>query len=99
VHFVSRGFRGRRRPDLDPSRLPPGQYVTDDFPVLSAGSTPHTPLQEWTLSIQADGAAAGRWSWEEFRALPSETVTVDVQCVTKWSKLDTVWEGSRSTRS
>jgi DMSO/TMAO reductase YedYZ molybdopterin-dependent catalytic subunit len=93
VHFVSRGFRGRRRPDLDPSRLPPGQYVTDDFPVLSAGSTPHTPLQEWTLSIQADGAAAGRWSWEEFRALPSETVTVDVQCVTKWSKLDTVWEG------
>ena len=52
MSFVSRGFRGRRRdPDADPSRVPPGQYVTDDFPVLSAGPTPHTPTEEWTFSI------------------------------------------------
>jgi DMSO/TMAO reductase YedYZ molybdopterin-dependent catalytic subunit len=91
--FVSRGFRGRRRPaDSDQSRVPPGQYVTDDFPVLSAGPTPHTPLEDWTFSI-VDGEQRTNWTWEEFRALPSETVTVDIHCVTRWSKLDTTWEG------
>jgi DMSO/TMAO reductase YedYZ molybdopterin-dependent catalytic subunit len=90
--FVSRGFRGRRRPEADASRVPPGQYVTEDFPVLSAGPTPHTPLDEWTFSI-VDGDARTSWTWEEFRALPSETVTVDIHCVTRWSKLDTAWEG------
>jgi DMSO/TMAO reductase YedYZ molybdopterin-dependent catalytic subunit len=91
--FVSRGFRGRRRaPDAEPSRVPPGQYLTDDFPVLSAGPTPHTPLDEWTFSI-VDGDSRKTWTWEEFRALPTETVTVDVHCVTRWSKLDTTWEG------
>jgi DMSO/TMAO reductase YedYZ molybdopterin-dependent catalytic subunit len=91
--FVSRGFRGRRRAaDAAPNRVPPGQYVTDDFPVLSAGPTPHTPLDEWTFSIVA-GEEEKTWTWEEFRALPSETVTVDVHCVTRWSKLDTRWEG------
>jgi DMSO/TMAO reductase YedYZ molybdopterin-dependent catalytic subunit len=93
VSFVSRGFRGRRRSDVPTDRVPPGQYVTDDFPVLSAGPTPHTPLDEWSFSIDVDGEVAGRWSWEEFRALPSEQVTVDIHCVTKWSKLDTTWEG------
>jgi DMSO/TMAO reductase YedYZ molybdopterin-dependent catalytic subunit len=91
--FVSRGFRGRRREgDADSNRVPPGQYVTEDFPVLSAGPTPHTPLDEWTFSIVA-GEPRKTWTWEEFRALPSETVTVDVHCVTRWSKLDTTWEG------
>jgi DMSO/TMAO reductase YedYZ molybdopterin-dependent catalytic subunit len=72
-------------------RVPPGQYVTDDFPVLSAGPTPHTPLDQWSFSI--DGACTPTtWTWEEFRALPSETVTVDIHCVTRWSKLDTAWE-------
>jgi DMSO/TMAO reductase YedYZ molybdopterin-dependent catalytic subunit len=93
MSFVSRGFRRRRRDlDVDPSRVPPGQYVTHDFPVLSAGPTPHTPLAEWTFSIVA-GDSTKSWSWEEFRALPSETVTADVHCVTRWSKLDTTWEG------
>jgi DMSO/TMAO reductase YedYZ molybdopterin-dependent catalytic subunit len=91
--FVSRGFRGRRRPaDADTQRVPPGQYVTEDFPVLSAGPTPHTPLEEWTFSV-VDGDERTSWTWEEFRALPSETVTVDIHCVTRWSKLDTTWEG------
>ena len=87
----SRGFRGKRR-EGPPDRVPPGQYLTDDFPVLSAGPTPHTPLDEWTFSIRG-GAEPVSWTWDEFRALPSETLTVDIHCVTKWSKLDTVWEG------
>jgi DMSO/TMAO reductase YedYZ molybdopterin-dependent catalytic subunit len=90
---VSRGFRGRRRPEVDASRLPPGQYLTPDFPVLSAGPTPHTPLDKWSLSIDGAVDAARAWSWEELLALPSETFTVDVHCVTKWSKLDTTWTG------
>ena len=89
---VSRGFRGRRA-DVDPARVPPGQYVTADFPVLSAGPTPRTPLDEWSFTIAGAVDEPRSWSWEEFRALPSQTVTVDIHCVTKWSKLDTTWSG------
>jgi DMSO/TMAO reductase YedYZ molybdopterin-dependent catalytic subunit len=91
--LISRGFRGRRRTDVDPGRLPPGQYVTGDFPVLSAGPTPHTPLAEWTFEIRGAVDQPASWTWDEFLALPSETPTVDVHCVTKWSKLDTAWRG------
>src|SRR5919205_4612669 len=90
--IVSRGFHGRGRGD-DSGRLPPGQYVTGDFPVLSAGPTPHTPLERWDFSIGGEVDEPRRWTWEEFLALPSEEVTVDIHCVTKWSKLDTVWHG------
>jgi DMSO/TMAO reductase YedYZ molybdopterin-dependent catalytic subunit len=90
---ISRGFRGRRASEVDPSRVPPGQYVTHDFPVLSAGPTPHTQLSEWTFTIRGAVDEPRSWTWDEFRSLPSETVTVDIHCVTKWSKLDTVWEG------
>ena len=89
----SRGFRGRRRADVDPARLPPGQYVTTDFPVLSAGPTPRTPLGEWSFTIGGSVAEGRSWTWEEFTALPSETVTADIHCVTKWSKFDTNWAG------
>jgi DMSO/TMAO reductase YedYZ molybdopterin-dependent catalytic subunit len=62
--------------------------------VLSAGPTPHTPLDQWSFTIgSTTGEELARWRWDEFRALPSETVTVDIHCVTKWSKLDTTWEG------
>ncbi len=90
---VSRGFHGRRRTDVDPSRLPPGQYVVEDFPVLSAGPTPQTPLDEWSFTIKGAVDTERTWSWEEFLALPSETFTVDIHCVTKWSKLGTTWTG------
>jgi DMSO/TMAO reductase YedYZ molybdopterin-dependent catalytic subunit len=73
--------------------VPPGQYVETDFPVLSAGPTPRTPLDEWSFTIAGAVDEPRSWSWEEFRALPSETVTVDIHCVTKWSKLDTTWSG------
>ena len=89
---ISRGFRGRR-PQVDPTRLPPGQYVTTDFPVLSAGPTPHTPLDEWTFTIRGAVDERVSWTWEELLALPAETPTVDIHCVTKWSKLDTTWKG------
>jgi DMSO/TMAO reductase YedYZ molybdopterin-dependent catalytic subunit len=89
---ISRGFRGRR-PQVDPTRLPPGQYVTTDFPVLSAGPTPHTPPDEWTFTIRGAVDERVSWTWEELLALPAETPTVDIHCVTKWSKLDTTWKG------
>ena len=90
---ISRGFRGRPRRDVDPARVPPGQYVVEDFPVLSAGPTPHTPLPEWSFTIGGAVQAPVSWTWEEFLALPSETITVDIHCVTKWSKLATGWTG------
>jgi DMSO/TMAO reductase YedYZ molybdopterin-dependent catalytic subunit len=91
---ISRGFRGRRRiPAGEAGRLPPGQYLTGGFPVLSAGPTPHTPLADWTFSITRSGATAGSWTWPEFQALPAENVTVDIHCVTRWSKFDTGWRG------
>jgi len=67
--------------------------VTDDFPVLSAGPTPHQPLDSWSFSIDGAVDKSVTWSWQELLALPSETITVDIHCVTKWSKLDTVWTG------
>ena len=91
--LISRGFRGRRRRDIDPARIPPGQYVVDDFPVLSAGPTPRTPLEEWTFTIEGAVDERLSWTWERFNALPTETFTVDIHCVTKWSKLDTTWTG------
>src|SRR5881227_1293784 len=89
--LISRGFHGRRS-EGPSDRIPPGQHLVDDFPVLSAGPTPHTPLEQWTFSIEG-GAEPVSWTWEEFQALPSEEISVDIHCVTKWSKLDTAWEG------
>jgi DMSO/TMAO reductase YedYZ molybdopterin-dependent catalytic subunit len=74
-------------------RVPPGQYVTQDFPVLSAGPTPHTPLPKWTFSIKQGGGTLKSWTWEQFQALPLADVTVDIHCVTRWTKLDTRWRG------
>jgi DMSO/TMAO reductase YedYZ molybdopterin-dependent catalytic subunit len=90
---ISRGFHGRRRPDVDPARVPPGQYVTQDFPVLSYGPTPRVDLDEWSFTISGLVDEPVSWTWPEMLALPSETFTVDIHCVTKWSKLDTTWTG------
>ena len=93
MSFISRGFKGKRRDTASSSRVPPGQHVVNDFPVLSAGPTPRVPLSEWTFSIVGEVDEPKVWTWEEFRKLPSESVTVDIHCVTKWSKLDTTWTG------
>jgi DMSO/TMAO reductase YedYZ molybdopterin-dependent catalytic subunit len=90
---ISRGFRGRPRHEVDPARVPPGQYVVNDFPVLSAGPTPRTQLDEWSFTLDGAVDRAVSWPWAEFVKLPSETFTVDIHCVTKWSKLDTSWTG------
>ncbi len=89
--IVSPGFSGRRRPSA--AALPPGQYLTDDFPVLSAGPTPRIPVDRWQLTIETETGARHDWSWSQLLALPGETVTVDLHCVTKWSKLGTTWQG------
>ncbi len=91
--FVSRGFRGRRKPGDESGRIPPGQYLERGFPVLSAGPTPHTPLAAWDFSLLGEVDPPKRWTWEAFRALPHKMVTADIHCVTKWSKPDTHWEG------
>jgi DMSO/TMAO reductase YedYZ molybdopterin-dependent catalytic subunit len=93
MSHVSRGFFGRRRQSEPAGRVPPGQYLTPGFPVLSAGPTPHVETAEWRLEVTGEIDAPLGWSWEELQALPSEDVTVDIHCVTKWSKLDTSWTG------
>src|SRR5262249_21298381 len=89
--IISRGFSGR--PRAADVKLPPGQYLTTDFPVLSAGPTPHVSLDEWEFTIDDGTDVLRRWDWKSFRDLPAETITVDLHCVTRWSKFGTHWEG------
>jgi DMSO/TMAO reductase YedYZ molybdopterin-dependent catalytic subunit len=89
---ISRGFQGRRS-QVDSARVPPGQHVVEEFPVLSVGSTPHTLLDAGTFQISGALDRPVSWTWEELLALPAETPTVDIHCVTAWSKLDTTWMG------
>jgi DMSO/TMAO reductase YedYZ molybdopterin-dependent catalytic subunit len=91
--FVSRGFSRRHAADAPSDRIPPGQYETRDFPVLSAGPTPHVADADWRMEIVGQVDRPRAWTWQEFLALPSEDVTVDIHCVTKWTKLDTAWRG------
>ena len=92
--FVSRGFGGRRRSEEEyGERLPPGQYVERDWPVLTAGPTPRVDPEEWSFTIDGMVTNARTWSASEFRALPSETITRDIHCVTKWSKFDATFGG------
>ena len=87
---VTRGFTGRGHTD---PKLPPGQYLTEDFPVLSAGPTPRIDLNKWQFTVVTEAGGRHTWNWQELLALPSEDVTVDIHCVTKWSKLGTRWRG------
>jgi len=92
--FVSRGFVGRRQPPGDEaSRIPPGQYLTRDFPVLSAGPTPSIQPSDWSFTIDGLVDEPITWTWDEFQALLRQDWTVDISCVTKWTKLDTHWTG------
>lgn len=91
--FISRGFVGKRRGTAPANRVPPGQYVTDDFPVLSAGPTPRVQLDQWRFTIEQLGNESASWSWKEFLQLPAQEFVADIHCVTKWSKLDTHWQG------
>lgn len=91
--MISRGFLGRR-PGADvQKRLPPGQYLVKDFPVFSAGPTPRTSSERWSFTLEGLVASPVTWTWEQFLKLPSQEFTVDIHCVTKWSKLDMKWYG------
>ncbi len=90
---ISRGFFRRRPVDAKANRIPPGQHLTSDFPVLSAGPTPKTDLKSWTFSLREGRDQLGHWTWVEFEALPQTEQRRDIHCVTTWSKLDTNWRG------
>jgi DMSO/TMAO reductase YedYZ molybdopterin-dependent catalytic subunit len=89
--IISSGFRGRR--NKDQPGLPPGQYLTEGFPVLSAGPTPRITTAEWEFKLTTESGDVRSWSWEEFQNLPQEEFTVDIHCVTSWSKFGTRWKG------
>ncbi|MEV6790831.1 molybdopterin-dependent oxidoreductase [Streptomyces sp. NPDC051320] len=89
--IISRGFHGRRPPVG--TKLPPGQYETTGFPVLSAGPTPRVKRDEWELSVRTETGEQRTWDWAGLTALPVESPTVDLHCVTKWSKFGTEWRG------
>jgi DMSO/TMAO reductase YedYZ molybdopterin-dependent catalytic subunit len=91
--FVSRGFTGRRRQPGRAERIPPGQYLVNDFPVLSAGPTPRIRTEDWRFGIEGLVRQAVSWSWEEFLKLPTKEYVVDISCVTKWTHLDMKWLG------
>ncbi|KQR38242.1 molybdopterin-dependent oxidoreductase [Microbacterium sp. Leaf159] len=88
---ISRGFGARRRESDD--RLPPGQYLTADFPVLSAGPTPRVQTDTWEFAIVGLDGIRLTWSWEQLHELPIDDITTDIHCVTRWSKLGTRWRG------
>jgi DMSO/TMAO reductase YedYZ molybdopterin-dependent catalytic subunit len=90
MSFITRGFTGGGR-ERDP-RLPPGQTLVADWPVLSAGPTPDVSTDDWTFSIRTETGLT-TWTWEELLALGVEDVTVDIHCVTHWTKLDMDWRG------
>ena len=89
----TRGFTGRRPTQAAAQRLPPGQYQTDDFPVLSMGPTPQVRPSDWRFTLHDGPRPLASFTWDEFEALPRTRWRGDIHCVTKWSKFDTVWEG------
>ena len=90
--MVTRGFTGRGSGDQS-DRIPPGQHLVEDFPVLSAGPTPRVEPSDWKFTVKIGPKPVKTWNWGEFHTLPKTQVTKDIHCVTSWSKLDTVWEG------
>ena len=92
------GQRGRKQAEklgIDPARVPPGQYLTERFPVLTVGPNPKYDLASWDLTVFGQVERDVTLSWDELNALPQHDVTLDIHCVTRWSKLDTTWTGVR----
>jgi DMSO/TMAO reductase YedYZ molybdopterin-dependent catalytic subunit len=91
LDFRSRKTRVDREKYGD--RLPPGQRVVSGWPVFTHGDTPRIDLKEWRFRVWGEVEEEVTFTWEEFMALPKATITVDIHCVTQWSKMDTTWEG------
>ncbi len=90
---ITRGFTGKQREQTESRRLPPGQALTTDFPVLSAGPTPQVNIENWSFTLKHGPRPIAKWSWTEFNRLPQSKLTRDIHCVTTWSKFDTDWQG------
>lgn len=90
---TTRGFSGKRPADGIGERLPPGQYLTEDFPILSAGPVPRVALENWRFTVKDGVRPVASWNWEAFNQLPKTKLTRDIHCVTKWSKFNTAWSG------
>ncbi len=93
--MATRGFMGRRPDSAAAKRLPPGQFETDDFPVLSKGPAPRVDLAAWRFTLSHGPRPLASWNWDEFNALPQTVWEGDIHCVTTWSKFDTRWQGVR----
>ena len=91
--FRSRAEDKVREAGFDPKRLPPGQYITDKWPVLHAGSVPAVDLATWDLRVWGEVGNNATFSWEQLLALPSVEITRDIHCVTRWSRFDTTFRG------
>ncbi len=91
--MLERLFRGRTMDPTIAGRIPPGQYKTDKFPILHYGSVPKIDLRTWDLRVFGAVDSPLSLSWEQFKELPRKQVTTDIHCVTRWTKLDTAWEG------
>jgi DMSO/TMAO reductase YedYZ molybdopterin-dependent catalytic subunit len=91
-------FRGRAERKVieagyDPARLPPGQYLTEKWPVLHAGGVPDTDLATWDFAVSGEVENPIRLSWDDFNRLPKTEITEDIHCVTRWSRFDVTFEG------
>ena len=91
--MVTRGFFGRGRRDDLGDRLPPGQSLTEGFPVLTAGPTPRIDVAKWSFTLKVGPRPVKKWTWDEFSALPLTKMVRDIHCVTTWSKFNTPWSG------
>lgn len=85
--------RDAEKAAIEANRLPPGQSITQKFPILHYGPVPRADLEKWTFRVFGAVEEERVWSWEEFGRLPRAAVQMDIHCVTRWSKLDTLWEG------
>jgi DMSO/TMAO reductase YedYZ molybdopterin-dependent catalytic subunit len=93
--FRSKAEDKVRQAGFDPARLPPGQYLTEKWPVLHAGDVPKTDLATWDLKIWGEVETPVTLSFEQLRALPATDLTIDIHCVTRWSRFDTRFKGVR----
>jgi len=91
--FRSRAMRKVEEAGYDPTRLPPGQYLTEKWPVLHAGTVPNTDLATWDFNVSGEVHNPISLSWEEFTSLPTREVRMDIHCVTRWSRFDARFKG------
>jgi DMSO/TMAO reductase YedYZ molybdopterin-dependent catalytic subunit len=91
--FRSRAEKKVAEAGYDPARLPPGQYLTEKWPVLHAGSVPQTDLATWDFKVFGEVENPVTLTWDELQALPSKEIELDIHCVTRWSRFDARFRG------